>query len=274
VAVVTARSLGKTLQRLGVRTGGVLVVHASLSRLGYVLHGADAVVSALRQAVGPEGTVMVPTFTGSFTDPACWVDPALPQSMWDEVRDGMPLFDRERSLPRLMGQVATSVLLDPESRRSAHPLSSFTAIGPCATALTGEHDLSDPFGPDSPMGRAREMAAQVLLLGVDQRRNSALMHAQCLADVPQVRRGKGPFLAEVEGQRTWVTPRRMAECTDGYGRIEDDLVGRGQVRVERVGDGTARLMQVDPLVSLAEHLMRLRPEAVFCGRPGCRQCRP
>lgn len=272
VAVVTAPALEETLRRLGVREGGVLLVHASLSSLGYVVHGADAVLGALRGALGAEGTLLLPTFTGSFTDPSCWVDPALPASMWNEVREAMPTFDRERTLPRLMGSLALRVLLDPLSHRSDHPLASFVALGPAAEGLVLDHDLRDPFGPNGPLGKARAGNAQVLLLGVDQCKNAALAHAHCLTDVPQVTERKGAFLALEGGQRRWITPRRFVECTLGYRRFEDELVNRGLVRVARVGDGTARLMDVRRVVDLATHKIRLRPERVSCQRPGCRQC--
>jgi aminoglycoside 3-N-acetyltransferase len=272
LSAVTAAELEATLVRLGVLRGRALLVHCSLSALGYVLHGVEAVLGALRGALGAEGTLLVPTFTGSLTDPACWVAPALPSSLWDEVRNAMPAFDPERTLPHRMGNLALRVLLDPLSRRSRHPLASFAALGPLAEELTAEHELDDPFGPRSPLGRARAHGAQVLLLGVDQRKNAALMHAHCLSGVPQVTERKGPFLAEVDGRRAWVTPRRFVECTEGYARIEDELVTRGLVRVARVGDGTARLMEMAGIVDLAQHEIRLRPDRVSCLRAPCRQC--
>ena len=272
VALVCESELLRELEQIGVRSGGVLLVHASLRRLGYVMHGAEAVVSALRKLVGPGGTLLVPTFTGAHTDPASWTDPALPAEVWDEVRGQMPLFDPARSLPEGMGSVATRVLLDPESQRSNHPLCSFAALGPMAAELLEGHDLLDPFGPLSPLARARDLRAQVLLIGVDQCSNSALLHAQALADIPVVRRNKGRFLAEVAGERTWVTPERLPECTQGFGRIEDDLVARGLVRVAQVGDGTCRLMRLHPIVAHMEHYLRLRPDSVRCGRIHCRQC--
>ena len=272
VALVRESDLARELGQLGVRPGGVLIVHASLSRLGYVMHGAGAVVRVLEALVGEDGTLLVPTFTGAHTDPACWTDPALPEEVWDEVRASMPLFDPERSLPEHMGAVATRVLLDPDSRRSSHPLCSFAALGPHAEELLADHDLLDPFGPQSPLARARDLRAQVLLLGVDQRSNSALLHAQALADTPAVRRNKGRFLAELDGERSWVTPERFPECSAGFDRIEDDLVARGLVRVARVGDGTCRLMKLHPIVAHMEHYLRLRPDSVRCGREHCRQC--
>jgi aminoglycoside 3-N-acetyltransferase len=203
---------------------------------------------------------------------ACWVDPALPASMWKEVREEMPPFDPRRTPPSLMGQLALSVTLDPESCRSDHPLASFAALGPQASALTAEHDLRDPFGPRSPLARAVELDADVLLVGVDQTRNSLIYHAQCLADLPQIRGDHAPFLASIDGERCWVSAERLPECSEGFSAIEDELVSRGLVRCARAGDGTCRLMKSRRLVSFLEDHFRLWPRAVCCERADCRQC--
>jgi aminoglycoside 3-N-acetyltransferase len=271
-AILTARDLEAVLRRLGLRPGGVALVHAGLSGLGYIVHGVEAVRLALARTLGPEGTLLVPTFTGEAMDPSCWVDPALPAELWNEVRDGMPFFDTRRSLPREMGSLALSVALDPDARRSLHPLASFAALGPRAEELTSHHDLRDPFGRRSPLGRALELDADVLLLGVNQTRNAAFYLAQCLADVPSVRRNRGAFLANVDGKREWISPERMPFCSEGFGRIEDELTARGLIRVARAGDGTCRLMRMGPLVAFLEHQFRLWPCSVACGDATCAQC--
>jgi aminoglycoside 3-N-acetyltransferase len=271
-ALVTAGELEAVLRRLGVREGGVLLVHSALSELGYVVHGVDAVKLALTRALGPAGTLLVPTFTGEAMDPSCWLDPALPARLWNTVRDGMPLFDARRTLPRQMGSLALAVTLDPDARRSDHPLTSFAALGPRAEQLTAVHALRDPFGPRSPLGMARECDADVLLMGVDQTRNSAFYLAQCLADVPMLRRNSGAFLAQVEGRREWITPERLPVCSAGFNRIEDELTARGLIRVARAGDGTCRLMRMGPLVAFLEDQFRLWPRSVDCGQATCRQC--
>lgn len=271
-AVLTARDVEAVLRRLGLRPGGVALVHAGLSDLGYLVHGVDAVRLALARVLGPEGTLLVPTFTGDSMDPSCWVDPALPAEMWNEVRDGMPCFDARRTLPREMGNLALSVALDPQARRSNHPLASFAALGPMAEELTRVHDLRDPFGRKGPLGRALELDADVLLIGVNQTRNSAFYLAQCLADVSAVRKNRGAFLAEVEGRREWIVPERLPVCSEGFSRIEDEISARGLIRVARAGDGTCRLMRLGPLVAFLEHQFRLWPRSVACGDATCAQC--
>ena len=53
------------------------MVHSSMSSLGYVVNGALDVIDALLEAVGPEGTLLMPAHTGQLTDPADWKDPTL-----------------------------------------------------------------------------------------------------------------------------------------------------------------------------------------------------
>ncbi len=82
---VSVDMLVDDLQRLGVRAGMVLLVHSSLSSLGWVCGGPVAVVQALDEALGPEGTLVVPTHSSDLSDPAGWGAPAVPQTWWGEI---------------------------------------------------------------------------------------------------------------------------------------------------------------------------------------------
>src|SRR5258706_11074241 len=86
-------TLAADLTKLGVRAGSVLLVHSSVSALGWVAGGPVAVVQALRDALGPEGTLVVPTHTPDNSDPATWRNPPVPESWWQVIRDNMPGFD-------------------------------------------------------------------------------------------------------------------------------------------------------------------------------------
>ena len=65
--LVTPDDMKTALKDLGVRKGQVIMVHTSLSSLGYVCGGAQSVIEALLESVGDEGTIMMPT--QSWKDP-------------------------------------------------------------------------------------------------------------------------------------------------------------------------------------------------------------
>ena len=78
---VTKDDIAGELVGLGVPRGGLLFVHSSLSAIGEVEGGADAVVDALLEALGPEGTLVVPTFT--YADPHDYPDSIDPKWIFD-----------------------------------------------------------------------------------------------------------------------------------------------------------------------------------------------
>jgi len=75
----TRRSLAEDLVRLGVAPGDLLLLHSSLSSLGWVAGGAQAAVLALLDALGPRGTLVVPAQSGDNSDPSDWSRPPVPQ---------------------------------------------------------------------------------------------------------------------------------------------------------------------------------------------------
>src|SRR5690349_4435026 len=88
---ITTEEIARDLRALGLERGDIVLVHSSLSRIGQVVGGAEAVVDSLLEAVGPEGTVAVPTF------------PFL-GSMLEYIRSDPP-FDLEET-PSKMGAIS------------------------------------------------------------------------------------------------------------------------------------------------------------------------
>ena len=70
---VTRTRLTGTLRELGVRRGGVLMVHVRMSALVWMVGGMDAIVWALLDTIGPDGTLVA--FTG-------WEDSPYHVSSW------------------------------------------------------------------------------------------------------------------------------------------------------------------------------------------------
>jgi aminoglycoside 3-N-acetyltransferase len=150
---------------VGVRPGETLLAHTSLSSLGWVCGGAVAVVRGILDALGPDGTLVVPTQTADLSDPAYWGNPPVPRAWWDTIRASMPSYDPLVTPSLGVGVVPETVRTWPGARRSAHPQTSFAAIGPRAAEILDGHAQDCRLGEHSPLARLEGLHARVLLLG-------------------------------------------------------------------------------------------------------------
>lgn len=249
----TAATLAEDLRALGVREGSVVMAHASLSALGFVVGGAEAVVDALRSAVGPTGTIVVPTHSGQLSDPAGWENPPVPADWIRTIRDHLPAFDPARTATRSMGAVPEALLRLPDSVRSAHPHVSIAASGPHAFAIIEPHDLAPAMGVGSPLSRLVDLEVDVVLLGVGHANNTLLHLCEYLAEWPA--KPTKTFGAPVvhDGERRWVTWDDLDVDADDFDRLGAALEAEHAeaVSIGPVGSGTGRRVAGRDLVAFA-----------------------
>src|SRR5690242_16991422 len=103
MAYVTVETLANDLGALGVTEGAVVLAHISLSRLGRVVGGEQAVIEALLRVVGPSGTVVMPAQSWQLCDPEYLGDPEVPREVWPLIRDNLPAYDPAVTPTRTMG---------------------------------------------------------------------------------------------------------------------------------------------------------------------------
>lgn len=183
-APITLSSLVSDLFALGVHPGMTLLVHSSLSALGWVCGGPAAVILALEAVLGPEGTLVMPTHTSDNSDPVHWCNPPVPESWWETIRAEMPPYLPDLTRTCSMGVIAETFRSQQGTRRSAHPQTSFAARGPQAERILQHHALSSPLGENSPLARLYDLDASVLLLGVGHDSNTSLHLAEERAQWP------------------------------------------------------------------------------------------
>jgi len=235
----------RQIAALGVQRGGVVLVHVAFSKLGPIEGGPDGLIEALRAAIDPGGTLVMP-------------------SMCDD--DDIP-FDRSRSACRAVGLVADTFWRMPGVLRSDNP-HAFAACGPQAARITQPHPVDAPHGVNSPPGRVYDLDGQVLLLGVGHDADTTIHVAENLAGV-RYRRPKYATVFE-DGRPRRYEYGETDHCCARFGQL-DEWLGKKQRRAI-VGRAEARLAGSRDIVAAA--LERLRAdETVFLHPSGaCAEC--
>jgi aminoglycoside 3-N-acetyltransferase len=246
----TVESLASDLRALGIASGDVLLLHSSNRALGFVAGGTQAVVQALLDALGPEGTLVVPTHTPENTDPAGWQHPPVPEAWWPVIREQAPGFDPLRTPSRWMGVIAEAVRTWPGALRSDHPQVSFAALGRNAANIVGGHQLDDALGERSPLGAVYRLDGKVLLLGCGYSSNTSLHLAEC-RQVSPPRGVTGSSVRQQDGTSRWTTWVDVVTDESDFDRLGADFEATGAAVIGQVGGATARLMSQPALVDFA-----------------------
>lgn len=252
----TISSLVDDLRELGVDTGMTLLVHSSLSRLGYVAGGAHAVVAALSSAVGAGGTLVMPTHSTDLSDPASWSNPPVPAAWWDRLRSEMPAYDQMLTPTRGMGAIVECFRHVPGVLRSDHPTVSAAAVGPDAEFIVAGHELACGLGESSPQARVYDLDGHILLLGVSHSNNTSLHLSEYRALGPDAEFTTYGSPVRVNGTRRWVTYRNLVDDDEDFERLGEDFAEAGLERTGRVGSGQGRLMRARDIVDFGAEWMR------------------
>ena len=243
----TIATLASDLRTLGLAAGDVVMLHSSLRSLGFVAGGSQAVVRALLDVVGPNGTLVVPTHTPENSDPADWRNPPVPEAWWAAIRSQTPGFDPASTPSRWMGVVPETARAWPGAHRSNHPQVSCAAIGWHAKQIVASHPLEDAHGDRSPLGAINRLDGKVLLLGCGHGSNTSLHLAETRLEAPP-RHTAGASVLGPDGESRWVTWEEVAVDEDDFERLGAAFEATGVVSIGRVGEATARLMSQRALV--------------------------
>jgi aminoglycoside 3-N-acetyltransferase len=233
------------LRHLGVRPGGVLMVHSSLKSLGQVPGGAETVIQGLLAVLGEAGTLLMPALT------------------YETVRSDNPVFDA-RSTPSCVGAIPEFFRTREGTRRSLHPTHSVCGVGPLTEALLTPHKQdSTPCGPNSPFHRLPDFEGQILMLGCGLRPNTSMHAIEELVEPPYL--FNPPILYTLTDENGTTTQKEYIrhnfhDWHQRYDRIAE-VLAPPDLRTGKVLEAQSHLIEASALKSAA--LVQLKRNPLF-----------
>jgi len=160
---LTRSDLDHALRSVGVQPGDGLLVHSALQLLGSPAGGLQMVCDAILELIGPEGTLVVPTFPFAFSRGAD--------------------YDPQTTPSQSMGAFSEFVRQLPKAQRTLHPMQSLAIVGKHAVDLA-QRDTPSAFDDGSAFDHMLQLGFRLLLLGADIQAASIAHYSEQRAQVP------------------------------------------------------------------------------------------
>ncbi len=249
---ITINSIKQDLLALGLEPGMVVLVHSSLSKMGWVNGGPVALILALEEVLGPDGTLVMATHSSALSDPEEWSNPPVPQEWKETIRQTMPAYDPDLTPTRGIGAVPENFRKQASVLRSYHPQASFAAWGKEAETITKDHSLDFALGEKSPLARLYDLDARILLLGVKHDNNTSLHLAESRADYPGKKTIQQGAPLMINGAREWIVFTDLEEHTEDFNQIGKEYKkSGGKYKRGKIGNAKSRLYPQRDLVDFA-----------------------
>lgn len=257
--MTTREALLAELRALGLAAGDTALVRADVGAVGRVKGGVgEGLIGALRDAVGPEGTLVALSFTKNF--PLLRLDRSY-------------VFDRDT--PPTTGALARLFLEQQDAVRSRHPTNSFVAIGRRAAEVVAGHD--EGASCFEPIGKLLALRGRQILIGcVATSPGFTTVHwAQHTRGLSRRSVLKGLFGVQYrkDGELRLFKRRDFGGCSRGFSKFYSDYVSAGALRSGLVGQAYSILIDANDAYRLEHARLAGDPRSALCDDPLCLFCR-
>ncbi len=245
---ITKQDIIYSLYLADVEKGDILLVHSALSSIGEVDGGADAVVDAFLEAVGSEGTIVMSTLTG-------WSAP----------------FDA-KTTPSAVGKISEVFRKRPQTKRSLHPVHSVAACGRYADYITSGHENCETgCGKGTPYDKIKELGGKIILLGVDNDRNTMMHSLEEEIDAKYLRVLDIPAPTYLPGAKKF-TLKKFPPGHRDFLSVTPLLRRAGALKESVIGNACIKVIDAKELYRVVMPLLASDPLLFICENPNCNSC--
>ncbi|KGX85425.1 AAC(3) family N-acetyltransferase [Pontibacillus marinus] len=246
----TRDTIRRDLQEMGIQKGMTIMVHSSLSSIGWVNGGAVAVIQALMDVVTEQGNIVMPSQSDDAVDPSYWSKPSVPEEWWEEIRNTFPAYHPNYTPASRMGQIVDIFRTFPNVKRSSHPHNSFAAWGKDSETIIQDHSLDFSFGEESPLKTLYDLDANILFIGTDYGSCTAFHLAENRTYFKEIITKKATVLENDEEIRKSFQDLETRE--DLFEQIGLDFEKQYGVTKGLIGSASSRLFSLQEAVDYAE----------------------
>ncbi|MBF8437950.1 AAC(3) family N-acetyltransferase [Halanaerobiaceae bacterium Z-7014] len=247
---VTKSRLIEDLHSGGLRSGEKIIVHSSLSSLGWVCGGPITLIQAFMDIVTEKGNIVMPAHSEDYTEPSYWKNPPVDEAWWDTIRKEMPAYQPEITPCGSIGVVPETFRKFPGVKRSSHPAVSFTAWGQDSNYIISNHSLENSLGQNSPLGKIYDLKGKILLIGVNHDRNTSLHLAEHKANFQKEKELQGSPIIR-DQKRVWVEYEDLKYDDSDFIDVGEAFENKNNYQEFNIGHTTARLLPQKALVDYA-----------------------
>lgn len=257
----------KSLSEIGLKKRDIVFVHSSLSALGYIKGGADTVIDAFLETLGPDGTLLMANHPAPFT--------IIEDGLGKCSRQGKQPFN-PKTTPSSVGKIADSFWRKKGVMRSLHPSHSVAGIGPLAKEMLSGHSLtSKPFSRESPFGKMLDYNGYFLFFGAEMT-SATFFHAlEEWHNLPYLQEGK--VLVDCNGREKKVTINGLPSGHRDFYTLPNKIMSRlkkkkTDIKIKKVGLGRIKMVKAKELYEKLSEIIDEEPDIFLCDNKECDFC--
>ncbi|KPK83289.1 MAG: hypothetical protein AMJ81_08475 [Phycisphaerae bacterium SM23_33] len=242
----------------GVKAGDILIIHSSQKAIGPVENSVITTVKLIKDAVGPEGTLLLPVFSSPRPD---------------------GVFKIKRT-PSRVGLLTEAFRRSKDVRRSMHPTHSVAAWGQRRDEFLTGHDKTSGLGVDSPFHKAAKAGAEILMIGCNFTTLSLIHVAEAIVRVPYLGKVSYPgynrtlTLIDYDDKPHQVPPFDNPGDSAAFTRVQNEAEKRGMISHYKLGSAEVLKFHALDVLNLTVEMLKADPAALLCENPRCAVCPP